>query len=358
MSMRDLDKADVSLSSFVLAKQRDDTEYVKAITAHLDSILAFLDHAASPKEMERAIVLFRKWKTWLFHQFGEMYQNDIESVRMTSNFAERPGARVSRLASMGDRILLANGLVKRYGKVAALNHCDFEVRQGEILAVIGPKGAGKSTLVRTLSGAVVADAGEIVLNDERVHLRLPIDARNLGIETVYETVTMLPALSITDNMFMGREIRKAGILGSLFRQLDRKAMAKFARQYLSALGVLTIQDTEQLVETLSSAQRRGVELVRAAFFASKVLILDEPTAGLGINERQRVLDLIYDIRARGITVVVVSQEIPVVVDIANRVHIQRLGRRLCVAEAGMFDVSELMAFVSGTRTPPRELLAA
>ena len=195
-------------------------------------------------------------------------------------------------------ILEARGLMKRYGTVVAMSGCDFALYPGEIIAVIGDNGAGKSTLIKALSGAVVPDHGEILLDGKPVHFKSPEDARALGIETVYQNLAMSPALSIADNMFLGRELRAPGILGSVFRKMDRARMEKFARDKLSELGLMTIQDITQPVETLSGGQRQGVAVARAAAFGSKVVILDEPTAALGVKESRLVLELIRDLRAR------------------------------------------------------------
>ena len=175
-------------------------------------------------------------------------------------------------------ILKGRNLVKRYGKVTALDHCDFDLYPGEILAVIGDNGAGKSTLIKAVSGAVIADAGDVWLEGKKIQFTTPIQAREHGIETVYQTLAMSPALSIADNIFMGREIRKSGFMGKVMRQLDRPAMEKFARDKLSELGLMTIQNINQAVETLSGGQRQGVAVARAAALGSKVIILDEPTA--------------------------------------------------------------------------------
>ena len=193
-------------------------------------------------------------------------------------------------------ILRAQGLYKRYGKVTALNNCDFELYPGEILAVIGDNGAGKSTLIKAISGAVIPDEGHIWLEGQEIAFKTPIEARAAGIETVYQTLAMSPALSIADNMFMGRELRKPGIMGSVFRKLDRARMETFAREKLNELGLMTIQNINQAVETLSGGQRQGVAVARAAAFGSKVVILDEPTAALGVKESRRVLELIRDVR--------------------------------------------------------------
>ena len=160
-------------------------------------------------------------------------------------------------------ILTARGLFKRYGTVVALNGADFDLNPGEILAVIGDNGAGKSTLIKAISGAIIPDHGTIEIEGKPVNFRSPDDARKAGIETVYQNLALSPALSIADNMFLGRELRKAGILGTVFRMMDRSGMQKFAREKLSELGLMTIQNINQAVETLSGGQRQGVAVGRA-----------------------------------------------------------------------------------------------
>jgi fructose transport system ATP-binding protein len=247
-------------------------------------------------------------------------------------------------------ILQAKGLMKRYGTVVAMSGADFELMPGEICAVIGDNGAGKSTLIKALSGAVVPDHGEILLDGKPVHFRSPDDARALGIETVYQNLAMSPALSIADNMFLGREWLMPGIMGSVFRKMDRARMEKFARDKLSELGLMTIQDITQPVETLSGGQRQGVAVARAAF-GSKVVILDEPTAALGVKESRRVLELIRDVRARGIPIILISHNMPHVFEVADRIHIHRLGRRLCVIKPQDYSMSDAVAFMTGAKLP-------
>jgi fructose transport system ATP-binding protein len=198
---------------------------------------------------------------------------------------------------------------------------------------------------------VIPDEGEIWLDGKPVSFSSPIEARGHGIETVYQTLAMSPALSIADNMFMGRELRKPGIMGSLFRQLDRPAMEKFARAKLNELGLMTIQNINQAVETLSGGQRQGVAVARAAAFGSKVVILDEPTAALGVKESRRVLELIRDVRARGIPIILISHNMPHVFEVADRIHIHRLGRRLCVIKPGDYTMSDAVAFMTGAKLP-------
>jgi fructose transport system ATP-binding protein len=248
-------------------------------------------------------------------------------------------------------ILQAKGLMKRYGTVVAMNGCDFELMPGEILGVIGDNGAGKSTLIKALSGAVIPDHGEILLDGKPVHFRSPDDARALGIETVYQNLAMSPALSIADNMFLGREWRVPGIMGSVFRKMDHKRMQAFAREKLSELGLMTIQDITQPIETLSGGQRQGVAVARAAAFGSKVIILDEPTAALGVKESRRVLELILDVQSRGIPIILISHNMPHVFEVADRIHIHRLGARLCVIQPQDYTMSDAVAFMTGAKLP-------
>ncbi|MEO9576259.1 MAG: ATP-binding cassette domain-containing protein [Tateyamaria sp.] len=248
-------------------------------------------------------------------------------------------------------ILKARGLVKRYGKVTALDHADFDLMPGEILAVIGDNGAGKSSMIKAVSGATIPDEGQVWLEGREINFRTPIEAREEGIETVYQQLAMSPALSIADNMFMGRELRKPGIMGSLFRQLDKPAMEKFAREKLSELGLATIQNINQAVESLSGGQRQGVAVARAAAFGSKVVILDEPTAALGVKESRKVLELIQDVRARGIPIILISHNMPHVFEIADRIHVHRLGRRLCVIDPKEHSMSDAVAYMTGAAEP-------
>jgi fructose transport system ATP-binding protein len=255
-------------------------------------------------------------------------------------------------------VLQGRGLVKRYGRVTALDHADFDLFPGEILAVIGDNGAGKSSLIKALCGAVIPDSGEIRLGGEVVRFQSPIEAREAGIETVYQNLALSPALSIADNMFLGREIRSTNPVGRLFRALDRTAMQKFAREKLNDLGLMTIQNINQPVETLSGGQRQGVAVARAAAFAKRVVIMDEPTAALGVKESRRVLELILDVKKRGLPIILISHNMPHVFEVSDRIHIHRLGRRLCVVDPKMVTMSDAVAMMTGALAPPTEALAA
>jgi fructose transport system ATP-binding protein len=244
-------------------------------------------------------------------------------------------------------VIEARGLVKLFGSVVGLDGADFELYPGEILAVIGDNGAGKSTLIKCLSGAMVPDQGEIRIEGEPVEFKRPQDARSAGIETVYQNLAVVPALDIAANLFLGREIRRAGVLGGLFRMLDHRAMQREARGHLQRLGIGTIQNIGQAVETLSGGQRQAVAVARAAAFGSRVIILDEPTAALGVKESGQVLKLMRDLRERGLPVILISHNMPHVFEVADRIHIQRLGRRVAVVSPSLVAPSDAVAIMTG-----------
>lgn len=243
-------------------------------------------------------------------------------------------------------ILQARGLVKRYGHVTALDGTDFDLYPGEILAVIGDNGAGKSSLIKVLSGAVIPDEGTLLLDGKPVTFRSPLDARRQGIETVYQDLAVAPALDIASNLFLGREIRRPGVLGSVFRMLDKKRMVNEASNYMQDLKI-GIRSMRQPVETLSGGQRQGVAVARSAAFARHVVIMDEPTAALGVKESGMVLDLIRKVRERGLPVILISHNMPHVFEVADRVHIQRLGRRIAVVRPHNFSMSDAVAIMTG-----------
>jgi fructose transport system ATP-binding protein len=249
-------------------------------------------------------------------------------------------------------VLQARALTKRYGRVVAIDGSDLELYPGEILAVIGDNGAGKSSLIKALSGALTPDSGEIFLDGHRVQFRTPMDARAAGIETVYQTLALAPGLDIADNLFLGREERRPGPIGTIFRTLDRKHMRTEARRHMSELGVATLQNIGQAVESLSGGQRQAVAVARSAAFGSKVVILDEPTAALGVKEGNRVLQLIRDVRDRGLPVILISHNMPHVFEVADRIHIQRLGRRATVITPESHSMAEAVAIMTGAAEPP------
>jgi fructose transport system ATP-binding protein len=243
-------------------------------------------------------------------------------------------------------VLQATGLMKRYGQVTALDGMDFDLRDGEILAVIGDNGAGKSSLIKALSGALIPDSGSISLDGTPVHFRKPLDARRAGIETVYQELAVAPAMTIAENLFLGRELRRPGLLGALFRMLDTPRMLRESAQYLQELKI-GVRSMNQPVETLSGGQRQGVAVARSAAFARHVVIMDEPTAALGVKEGTMVLELIRRVRDRGLAVVLISHNMPHVFEIADRIHVARLGKREAVLDPKLVRMSDAVAVMTG-----------
>jgi len=257
-------------------------------------------------------------------------------------------------------VMQAKGLVKRYGNVTALDGADFELRAGEIMAVIGDNGAGKSSLIKCLSGASIPDEGEIRLDGKVVRFRSPIDGRREGIETVYQDLAVAPAMTIAENLFLGREILRTGLLGRLFKAIDKKRMLAESVSRMNELKV-GIRSMTQAVETLSGGQRQCVAVARAAAFAQHVVILDEPTAALGVKEGNMVLELIRRVRDKGLPVILISHNMPHVFEIADRIHIARLGRRACIVNPKAISMSDTVAVMTGAMKPeelPPAALAA
>ena len=249
-----------------------------------------------------------------------------------------------------DAILSARNLVKTFGRVVGLDGVDLDLYPGEVLAIIGDNGAGKSTLIKCLTGAMTPDAGDLMLDGEPVQFKRPQDAHHAGIETVYQTLAVAPALDIATNVFLGRERRKSGPLGSLLRVLDHKGMRDDAARAMSDLGIGTLQNMGQAVETLSGGQRQAVAVARAAAFAKRLIVLDEPTAALGVRESNQVLRMIERVRENGLPVILISHNMPHVFEVADRIHIQRLGRCAGVVTPGSHTMNEVVAIMTGATT--------
>jgi len=247
-------------------------------------------------------------------------------------------------------VLSARNMVKTFGRVVGLDGVDLDLYPGEVLAIIGDNGAGKSTLIKCLSGAYTLDSGQLTLDGEPVTFRVPQDARAAGIETVYQTLAVIPALDIASNLYLAREERRSGLLGSVFRMLDKKGMRERASQSVQGLGIQTIQNMGQAVETLSGGQRQAVAVARAAAFGSKVVILDEPTAALGVKESTAVLEMIKQLRDKGLPVILISHNMPHVWEVADRIHIQRLARRAAVVTPQSHSMNDGVAVMTGAMT--------
>ena len=247
-------------------------------------------------------------------------------------------------------VLSARGLVKTFGRVVGLDGVDVDLYPGEVLAVIGDNGAGKSTLIKCLTGALIPDAGDLFVDGQPVHFKRPQDARDAGIETVYQTLAVAPALDVASNLYLGRERRRSGVLGTVLRMLDKKGMRRDAAAAMAELGIGTLQNMAQPVETLSGGQRQAVAVARAAAFGSRIIVLDEPTAALGVKESAQVLKLIQEVRSRGLPVILISHNMPHVFEVADRIHIQRLGRCAGIVTPSTHTMSEAVAIMTGAAT--------
>jgi fructose transport system ATP-binding protein len=250
------------------------------------------------------------------------------------------------LPPKGTVVLEAQAITKRYGHVTALDRADLELRAGEVLAVVGDNGAGKSTLIKVLCGAVIPDEGQVLLDGAPVHFRSPLDARRLGIETVYQDLAVAPALDIATNLFLGRELRHQSFAGSWFRLLDKARMKRDAQREMDELK-FRLPSIDSAVEKLSGGQRQGVAVARAAIFARRLVIMDEPTAALGVRESGQVLNLIRTIRDRGLPVILISHDMPHVFEVADRIQVMRLGHRAALTTPQQNTMSEVVAIMTG-----------
>ncbi|GAB2574698.1 ATP-binding cassette domain-containing protein [Microlunatus antarcticus] len=257
------------------------------------------------------------------------------------------------IADPSQTVLSARKLIKTFGKVIGLDGVDLDLYPGEILAIIGDNGAGKSTLIKAATGALTPDSGQLYLDGKEISFKTPQDARGAGIETVYQTLAVAPALDISANMFLGREMRRSGVLGSVFRMMDKKGMKEAAGKSMANLGIATVQNMGQAVETLSGGQRQAVAVARAATFASKFVVLDEPTAALGVKETGQVLNLIQQIKAKGLPVILISHNMPNVFEVADRIHIARLGGCAGVITPKSHTPTEAVAIMTGATTLQR-----
>jgi fructose transport system ATP-binding protein len=269
---------------------------------------------------------------------------DPKGEIMTATHAEPTGTGVRQ------PILQARNLVKTFGRVVGLDGVSLDLYPGEVLAIIGDNGAGKSTLIKCLTGAEIPDSGELKVSGQPVHFKRPQDARMHGIETVYQNLAVSPALDVASNLFLGREERLAGPLGKIFRVLDTKGMRRKAKEELTRLGISTLQDVTVPVENLSGGQRQAVAVARAAAFGSKVVVLDEPTAALGVRESNQVLQLVRDLRDRGLPVILISHNMPHVFDVADRIHIQRLGKCAATITPESHTMTDAVAIMTGAAT--------
>ncbi len=242
-------------------------------------------------------------------------------------------------------LLEARGVVKSFGRVRALRGANFTVFPGEVVALVGDNGAGKSTLVKTLAGVHAPDEGQLLVDGTPVAFGSPVDARSHGIEVVYQDLALAAELQPSANLYLGREIMRRGLLGKL-GFIDDKEMKRRGDRSFHDLGV-RIQDTSASVAAMSGGQRQGVAVARAVMWADRVVFMDEPTAALGVVQTRNVLDLILRVRERGIAVVLISHNMPEVLEVADRVEVLRLGRRVARFERGNVTMEEIVGAMTG-----------
>ncbi|MBB4660495.1 ATP-binding cassette domain-containing protein [Conexibacter arvalis] len=246
-------------------------------------------------------------------------------------------------------LIEARGLRKRYGSIVATDGVDFDIMRGEIVAIVGDNGAGKSTLIKMISGAVTPDEGEIRIDGVPVSIRSPIEARAHGVETVFQDLAMPPNLDVVTNIYLGREPMRRGPL-RLFGAVDKKAMRKEAAAHLSDLSINIPRLYGSPVSALSGGQRQSVAIARAMVWASKLVIMDEPTAALGVAQSAKVLEIVRQVRDRGISVAIISHILPHVLDIADRVIVLRHGRKVAELPTSELDEHKLIELIVGVRS--------
>ena len=242
-------------------------------------------------------------------------------------------------------LLEARGMVRTYGSVVALDGADFDIEAGQVTALIGDNGAGKSTMVKILSGTEQFEEGEVTLEGQKVVFNNPAAARSHGIETVFQDLALCPHLDPVENLYLNREIKRSGVLG-LLGFMDRKAMRDRSVEVFTDVGA-TVRKLNEPVGTMSGGQKQSVAVARSAAWASKIIFFDEPTAALGVVQTANVLDLIRRVRDKGIGVVLISHSMPEVLEVADTIQVLRRGRRVATINSADSSVEELVGVMTG-----------
>jgi fructose transport system ATP-binding protein len=259
--------------------------------------------------------------------------------------AQDVAAHAGTAGALGAPVLEAHGISKAYGPVQALRGIDFTLYPAEVVGIVGDNGAGKSTFIKILSGAVTPDTGQLAIDGRAVTFHNPLDARRAGLETVYQDLAVVPLLDIGANLFLGREETYAGPL-SFLHILNKRAMRRHAMESISVLRI-GITSVRQPVGTLSGGQRQGVAVARAVAWSRKIVILDEPTAALGVREARGVLDLIKRVRAQGVAVILISHNMPHVFEVTDRVFVLRHGSHAGTVRTAETTMEQVVRLITG-----------
>ena len=252
------------------------------------------------------------------------------------------------VAAPARALLVARGVTKRFGAVEALTDVDFEVDAGEVVALVGDNGAGKSTLIKALSGTQPGDEGEFTFDGQKVTIKSPLDAKRLGIATVYQDLALCDNLDVVSNLYLGEELYEKGP-GRALKVIDEIAMEKRAVELLDSLAVTTLRSVRTEVGSLSGGQRQSVAIARSLLGDPKVVLLDEPTAALGVSQTRQVLDLVLRLKERGLGVIIISHNIANVFEVADRIVVLRLGRRVETFKASETSHDEIVGAITGSR---------
>jgi ABC-type sugar transport system ATPase subunit len=245
-------------------------------------------------------------------------------------------------------VLKAEGIAKHYGSVVALSNVDFEIGRGEVVGLVGDNGAGKSTFIKVISGVHKRDRGRLLLDGKEVNFDNPKEAISAGIETVYQDLAIAPHLDVFSNIFLGREETYKGLFGKM-GFVNRKVMKEFVVEELKRLRI-TIKSVDQKVGTLSGGQRQCVAIARSVAWGKKIIIMDEPTAALGVEQSQMVLNLINEIKSRGLSVILISHTLPHVMEVCDKITVLRLGETIANLDRNETNLDEVVQWITGSKT--------
>jgi ABC-type sugar transport system ATPase subunit len=250
-------------------------------------------------------------------------------------------------------MLSVRNLVKRFGGLTAVNHVSLDVYSGEVVGLVGDNAAGKSTLIKCISGVYQSDEGEISFRGQRIHFARPIDARRVGIETIYQDLALAGNLGVSANIFLGREAKRK-YLGGALHTLNENFMNEESRKVLDTLNI-RFANFEERIEKLSGGQRQAVAIARAIYWQAKLMIMDEPTNNLGVVEQRKVLDLISKLRDEQVPVILISHTLPDVFAVTDRIIVMHRGRRVAEKRTGETNSQEIVQYMMGALDDSRAM---